>query len=514
MCRFDYQPRSKCGRCLNGFTLFLKRISIGKHNQGLYFDGRRHYSTVFGGLFTLLIIFLMLVFTISTIKSIANREQYQINYTLKTLESQQAMDGEMPDISEMELAWNKHYALYLDPQYHESCKEVGIIARLNSTKHDGVVIEKEFDFDVFSSYSPLMCIFRTRFDYDDMFGVETVFEKWIKTQKGHPSFMYNTEVSFGYYVLEMEFKTRTPSKPLALRQALLSYKTANIGQQSGKSRVRDMTVDLLNGRETSKKGAQVVIEFHIEEYYNTDSVFDIGFLTGGEDSTEGMAKDYVFSSDFNLYAAEDDLGSNDTFKVKYGMGPMTEVYVRKPVSLVQGLAKIGGFLGFLKIFSLLLALMHEILFERNLSKATKPPKNLKDNLSDEAQKSFAGEEVTEPLNRNGINQSTHMKDSELFHRETTNNEQLLKPAEFDPEFPKSLDSASENKRPMSLRLIEDYREMYSYQSFNQIMQREKDTRDFIKQVVHSEVMKERAVVEELRREVRELQEVIKGCKQE
>jgi hypothetical protein len=74
MCRYNYEPKSRVGRCCQAFTLFLKRISVGKHNQGLYFDGRRHYSTVCGGLFTLFIVFLMVLFTVSTIRSIAGRD--------------------------------------------------------------------------------------------------------------------------------------------------------------------------------------------------------------------------------------------------------------------------------------------------------------------------------------------------------------------------------------------------------------------------------------------------------
>ena len=64
---------------------FLKQISIGKHNQGLYLDGRRYYSTIYGGIFTLIIVFLMIVFTTATLKSIINLEQYVVSYNLKAL---------------------------------------------------------------------------------------------------------------------------------------------------------------------------------------------------------------------------------------------------------------------------------------------------------------------------------------------------------------------------------------------------------------------------------------------
>jgi hypothetical protein len=55
---------------------------VGKHNQGLYLNGRRQYSTWLGGLFTVIIAFVMIVFTISTLKSIINKDQYLLTYKL------------------------------------------------------------------------------------------------------------------------------------------------------------------------------------------------------------------------------------------------------------------------------------------------------------------------------------------------------------------------------------------------------------------------------------------------
>ncbi len=62
----------------------LKAISVGKHNQGLYLKDRRFFSTSFGGIVTLLIIFAMMIFTISELVSIFRREQYIITYNLMT----------------------------------------------------------------------------------------------------------------------------------------------------------------------------------------------------------------------------------------------------------------------------------------------------------------------------------------------------------------------------------------------------------------------------------------------
>jgi hypothetical protein len=147
-----------------------------------------------------------------------------------------------------------------------------------------------------------------------------------------------------------------------------------------------MTIDLLQGKDVSKAGAETMIEMNVMEYFNTESIFDVGFLTGGEEDgvTKDMSKDTLISSDYQIYIGDSESKNNTSFKIKFGNAGLVEIYVRRPVNLVQGLAKIGGFLGFLKIFSLLLSVLHEILFERNLSKASKPSP-LSENLSEAAQ---------------------------------------------------------------------------------------------------------------------------------
>jgi hypothetical protein len=58
------------------------------------------------------------------------------------------------------------------------------------------------------------------------------------------------------------------------------------------------------------------------------------------------------------------------------------MYVRKPLGLVQGLAKIGGFLGFMKLFSLFLSLAHHYMFDRELRRSLKSNRGQLDDLED------------------------------------------------------------------------------------------------------------------------------------
>lgn len=58
------------------------------------------------------------------------------------------------------------------------------------------------------------------------------------------------------------------------------------------------------------------------------------------------------------------------------------MYVRKPLGLVQGLAKIGGFLGFMKLFSLFLSLTHQYMFDKELRGSLQSKVEMKDDLED------------------------------------------------------------------------------------------------------------------------------------
>ncbi len=74
------------------------------------------------------------------------------------------------------------------------------------------------------------------------------------------------------------------------------------------------------------------------------------------------------SSDFRTFIVDDEFNRNNSIRVRLGSVSSLDSYVRRPVSLVQGLAKIGGFLGFLKVFSMFLSVFHEQLFMKDLDK--------------------------------------------------------------------------------------------------------------------------------------------------
>ena len=71
---------------LSDFMGPLKMLSMGKHNQGLFLNGNRLYSSWIGGLVTLFLAFMFLMFTIATLKSIFNKDQYLLSYNLKKID--------------------------------------------------------------------------------------------------------------------------------------------------------------------------------------------------------------------------------------------------------------------------------------------------------------------------------------------------------------------------------------------------------------------------------------------
>ena len=112
---------------------------MGKHNQGLYFKGRRFYATSLGGIMTLLIALIVVSFTVSTLTSIFRKEQYIITYHLKTMEDPSFFE-EFRNIYQFETYFWKNYFVTLDPEYHKKCDEMEIVVRLSSLKNGTTVI--------------------------------------------------------------------------------------------------------------------------------------------------------------------------------------------------------------------------------------------------------------------------------------------------------------------------------------------------------------------------------------
>ena len=119
---------------------------MGKHNQGLYFKGRRFYATSLGGIMTLVIALIVISFTVSTLTSIIRTEQYIITYHLKTMEDPTFLE-EFKNINQFETYFWKNFYISLDSDYHKKCDEMEIVARLN-TQSNGTTVTVEETFEL------------------------------------------------------------------------------------------------------------------------------------------------------------------------------------------------------------------------------------------------------------------------------------------------------------------------------------------------------------------------------
>ncbi len=97
-------------------------------------------------------------------------------------------------------------------------------------------------------------------------------------------------------------------------------------------------------------------------------------LTGSDDArvrrgeSSMFTRQVVISDQIKTFIYDDEERNNRRIVIKFATTPALEAYVRRPVSLIQGLARIGGFLGFLKIFSIALSLLHTYLFREIFKK--------------------------------------------------------------------------------------------------------------------------------------------------
>ncbi len=79
----------------------------------MYLNGNRLYSTLLGGITTLGIMFVMIIFVITTFTSIINTEQYEMSYSLKSTE-QANLQSEFRHIGEFEKYFMKKFFITLD----------------------------------------------------------------------------------------------------------------------------------------------------------------------------------------------------------------------------------------------------------------------------------------------------------------------------------------------------------------------------------------------------------------
>ena len=117
---------------LSGLATALRYVSIGKHNQGLFLNGRSSYSTIFGGLVTLSLLIFMVSYTTVLFSSITNRDNF--NFETKYVDV-----FHWQDISEFNLGDRSNIFItglvfYLDKPKFQNCEQV--IAKMKLQQMD------------------------------------------------------------------------------------------------------------------------------------------------------------------------------------------------------------------------------------------------------------------------------------------------------------------------------------------------------------------------------------------
>ena len=193
---------------------------MGKHNQGLYFKGRRFYATSLGGIMTMVIALIVLSFTVSTLTSIFRKEQYIITYHLKTMKDSSFLE-EFKNIYQFETYFWKNFFVTLDPDYHTKCDEMEIVVRLSTLSNEmPVIVEETFELDQISTSQDVNCWFIT--NYESEFA-KSKYQKWLKQFTNTSAFYYYDESKQLYYNLEYRFQSKNLSIPLSIKLATLTF---------------------------------------------------------------------------------------------------------------------------------------------------------------------------------------------------------------------------------------------------------------------------------------------------
>lgn len=101
----------------------LRSMSVGKVNQGLFFRGSQTYSTITGGLITVLMAGIMLVFSGSLLYSVFSKSLPE-NFETTMQDINHWADYSLYSIGSPENHFIKAFVFYLDPLRFPTCESL------------------------------------------------------------------------------------------------------------------------------------------------------------------------------------------------------------------------------------------------------------------------------------------------------------------------------------------------------------------------------------------------------
>lgn len=114
-------------KCLEFLGTALRFVSIGKYNQGLFFRGTQTYSTLGGGLMTLLLVSVLLTYSgILFVGTITRRFPNEFETSL--LDINHWPDSQLFHLGDPANHFIKGFVFYLDPVRFPTCDSIQLEA--------------------------------------------------------------------------------------------------------------------------------------------------------------------------------------------------------------------------------------------------------------------------------------------------------------------------------------------------------------------------------------------------
>ncbi|CDW74779.1 UNKNOWN [Stylonychia lemnae] len=318
--------QSKKEKYLRVLNNFLRFISIGKHNSGLYYKEKVFFSTFVGGIITLVAAIIVLALSISTLIEIFSLEK--ITYTVQNdtlnLPNFDSLTNVGKMIKEMQIS-----ILATHIQRNLKCSDVAFSADFH--QYQKPVISLNFDCGLVldSKYSGR---------YFLELQVNTKEQQYISEQKLD---------SFQTIILSLN-----------LTNPDLKVDDMNIFFQSQYFYFDNKQIQKTDKSSMALFQGSYQIKVNQLLYHYTNDVFQlskhyISELYFFNDYPVQMVNQQRDKSDYSFYIQIDDLFVWQVVRVT-------------PESIFYGIAKIGGYISFLSFIRIIISIVHQKQFEKSL----------------------------------------------------------------------------------------------------------------------------------------------------
>ncbi|TNV79636.1 hypothetical protein FGO68_gene7143 [Halteria grandinella] len=321
-------------RCSSFWTLIasiLPFFSIGKYNQGFYFKNRTYYSTFVGGLLTLILGLSFFTYSISLLKEVFEVSDY--NLDMKLIDIYHWDDISLFTLGHFQENFVQALVLSLDLQMYIQQTELDAIdlPLLPFTDRYNSSIGCSFQPDSTEEYTEVI---------KKVANMQAVISSRVVSQGVY-------RISFN--IVEKKRKPDSYQGGLSVSIHYWQYFFSQNGQFRQASQL-----DLNNVTES-----RLLVTFQGNEFSETDDIIGI--------SSSSFKRNF-YPSDGTVKPSEKQEPSR-IHQLTLFFTPLVKIYERYPQTLVYALARIGGLLGIMKVFTVMVYFTHQALFIRDLKRA-------------------------------------------------------------------------------------------------------------------------------------------------